>query len=248
VPLPDLRYAVSGGAPLPLAVLEAFEERFGAKVHEGYGLTETSPVASFNRMGEEIHPGTVGKRIWGVDVLIADPENDHEIVPLPIGELGELVIRGHNLFKGYLGRPEANAEAVVDGWFRTGDLATMDADDLITIVDRKKDMIVRNGYNVYPTEVEGVLVRHPAVLTAAVFGVPDDVHGQEVEAAVVLKPDATATEEELIAFVKAKIAAYKFPRVVHLVTELPLGPSGKVLKRELTREYGAAKQPTVASV
>ena len=239
VPLPELRYAVSGGAPLPLAVLEAFEERFDAKVHEGYGLTETSPVASFNRVGEDIHPGTVGRRIWGVDTMVVDPEQDHEIVELPVGELGELVIRGHNLFKGYIGRPEANAEAVVDGWFRTGDLATIDADDLITIVDRKKDMIVRNGYNVYPTEVEGVIVRHPAVLTAAVFGVPDDVHGQEIQAAVVLKPDATVTDEELIGFVKAKIAAYKFPRVVHFVTELPLGPSGKVLKRELTREYGA---------
>jgi long-chain acyl-CoA synthetase len=238
-PTPQLRYAISGGAPLPLAVLEAFEQTFGAKVHEGYGLTETSPVASFNRVGEEIHPGTVGRRIWGVDVMIADPEQDHEIVELPRGELGEIVIRGHNLFKGYLGRPDANREAVVQGWFRTGDLGTVDDQDLITIVDRKKDMIVRNGYNVYPTEVENVLVRHEAVQTAAVFGVPHEVHGQEVAAAVVLKPDAQATEEELIGFVKERIAAFKFPRIVHLVPELPLGPSGKVLKRELAREFGS---------
>jgi long-chain acyl-CoA synthetase len=238
-PTPRLRYAISGGAPLPLAVLESFEQTFGAKVHEGYGLTETSPVASFNRVGEDIHPGTVGRRIWGVDVMIADAERDHEIVELPRGELGEIVIRGHNLFKGYLGRSEANREAVVDGWFRTGDLGTVDDDDLITIVDRKKDMIVRNGYNVYPTEVENVLVRHEAVQTAAVFGVPHDVHGQEVAAAVVLKPGAQATEEELIGFVKERIAAFKFPRIVHFVAELPLGPSGKVLKRELAREFGS---------
>ena len=238
-PTAQLRYAISGGAPLPLAVLEAFEKTFGATVHEGYGLTETSPVASFNRVGEEIHPGTVGRRIWGVDVMVADAEKDHEIVELPRGEMGEIVIRGHNLFKGYLGRAEANREAVVDGWFRTGDLGTIDDEDLITIVDRKKDMIVRNGYNVYPTEVENVLVRHEAVQTAAVFGVPDRVHGQEIAAAVVLKSGAEATEEELIGFVKERIAAFKFPRIVHFVPELPLGPSGKVLKRELAREFGS---------
>jgi long-chain acyl-CoA synthetase len=235
---PALRYAVSGGAPLPLAVLEAFEETFSAQVHEGYGLTETSPVVSFNAMGEPIHPGTIGKAIWGVDVAVVDADRDDAIVPLPNGELGELVVRGHNLFKGYLGLPEATAEAVVDGWFRTGDLARMDDEGVITIVDRKKDMILRNGYNVYPTEVEAVLVRHPAVATAAVFAVPHEEHGQEVHAAVVLQGGETAEPDELIGFVKERIAAYKFPRVVHLVDELPLGPSGKVLKRELTRQFG----------
>jgi long-chain acyl-CoA synthetase len=147
-------------------------------------------------------------------------------------------VRGHNLFKGYLGQPEATTAAVVDGWFRTGDLATMDDEGIITIVDRKKDMILRNGYNVYPTEVEAVLVRHPAVATAAVFGVPHETHGQEVHAAVVLQSGEQADPDELIAFVRERIAVYKFPRVVHLVEELPLGPSGKVLKRELTREHG----------
>jgi long-chain acyl-CoA synthetase len=234
---PTLRYAVSGGAPLPLAVLEAFEATFAAKVHEGYGLTETSPVASFNPVGEEIHPGTIGRRIWGVDVLIADPARRDDIVPLPNGTLGEVLVRGHNLFKGYLGRPEANAEAMVDGWFRTGDLGIVADDGLITIVDRTKDMIIRNGYNVYPTEVENVLMRHPAVRAAAVFGIPHEVHGQEILAAVVPKPEVEVTEEELIRFVKERIASYKFPRIVHLVGELPLGPSGKVLKRELARTY-----------
>jgi long-chain acyl-CoA synthetase len=235
---PPLRYAVSGGAPLPLAVLEAFEETFGAQVHEGYGLTETSPVVSFNAMGEPIHPGTIGKAIWGVDVEIVDAERDDAIVPLPTGELGELVVRGHNLFKGYLGQPEATRAAVVDGWFRTGDLATIDAEGVLTIVDRKKDMILRNGYNVYPTEVEAVLVRHPAVATAAVFGVQHEEHGQEVHAAVVLQVGESADPDELILFVRERIASYKYPRVVHLVEELPLGPSGKVLKRELTRVHG----------
>jgi long-chain acyl-CoA synthetase len=236
-PTPQLRYAVSGGAPLPLAVLEEFSETFGTPVYEGYGLTETSPVVSFNPVGRPIRPGTIGTPIWGVDVVIADADVDDRIVELPRGELGELVVRGHDLFKGYLGKPEANATAVVDGWFRTGDLATMGEDDYLTIVDRKKDMILRNGYNVYPTEVEGVMMRHPAVQAAAVFGTPHAKHGQEIEAAVVLKEDQQVSEEELREFVKAKIAAYKFPRVVHLVDELPLGPSGKVLKRELTRVY-----------
>ena len=247
-PKPPLRYAVSGGAPLPLAVLEEFSATFGATVYEGYGLTETSPVVSFNPVGREIRPGTIGVPIWGVDVVIADADVEGRIVELPRGELGELVVRGHNLFKGYLGKPEATAEAVVDGWFRTGDLATMGEDDYLTIVDRKKDMILRNGYNVYPTEVESVMMRHPAVQAAAVFGTPHEKHGQEIEAAVVLREGQAATAEELIAFTKAKIAAYKFPRVVHLVDELPLGPSGKVLKRELTRVHSQQEaQPQAAA-
>ena len=156
---------------------------------------------------------------------------------LPAGELGEIVVRGHALFKGYLGNPEATAAAVVDGWFRTGDLGTKDADDIVTIVDRKKDMIVRNGYNVYPSEVEDVMMRHPAVAFAAVFGLPDEARGQEVHAAVVLLDGHEATPEELVAFTQERIAAYKFPRVVHLVDALPLGGSGKVLKRELVAQF-----------
>ncbi|GAB3652318.1 long-chain-fatty-acid--CoA ligase [Glycomyces tarimensis] len=241
---PPLRYAVSGGAALPVALLEAFEEAYGAQVHEGYGLTETSPSCTFNITAEPIRPGTVGRPMWGVDVAVADPEAEDRIEllpdPAPDGqsELGELVVRGHNLMKGYLGRPDATAAAVVDGWFRTGDLGTVDADGIVTIVDRKKDMIIRNGYNVYPTEVEAVLARHPAVSIAAIFGVPDEMHGQEVHAAVVLAEGRSATAEELVAYMKEKVAAYKYPRVVHLVETLPLGPSGKVLKRELVETFG----------
>ena len=234
---PPLRFAVSGGAALPVTVLDGFRETFGAPVHEGYGLTETSPTISFNFVGEEPRPGTVGRPLWGVDVEIADPAIEDRIEVLPRGELGEIVARGHNLFKGYLGNPEATAAAVVDGWFRTGDLGTMDDDDIITIVDRKKDMIVRNGYNVYPSEVESVLMRHPQVINAAVFGLPDDLHGQEVHVAVVLADPVP--EDELIAFAKEHMASYKYPRVVHVVDELPLGGSGKVLKRQLVQNFSS---------
>ena len=237
---PTLRYAVSGGASLPLAVLEKFEQVFDAPIHEGYGLTETSPVATFNHVGVPPRPGTIGTPIWGVDVEIADQSVEDAIVLLPHGEIGELVIRGHNLMNGYLGRPVDTAKAVVDGWFRTGDLGTKDDDGYLTIVDRTKDMIIRNGYNVYPRQVEEVLAQHPDVTMAAVFGVPHELHGQEIEAAVVLREDATATADELVAFVADEIAAYKFPRVVHVVDALPLGPSGKVLKRELVDRFSVA--------
>jgi long-chain acyl-CoA synthetase len=159
--------------------------------------------------------------------------------------LGEIVVRGHNLFKGYLGRADASAAAVVDGWFRTGDLGTY-IDGVLTIVDRKKDMIVRSGYNVYPTEVEAVLARHPGVAVAAVFGVADDVRGQEVHAAVVAREGVDLDVDEVIAFVRDRIAAYKYPRVVHLVSALPLGASGKVLKRELVTTFTPAKVATEA--
>jgi long-chain acyl-CoA synthetase len=235
---PPLRYAVSGGAALPVALLEAFEEAYGAQVHEGYGLTETSPSCTFNITAEPIRPGTVGRSMWGVDVAVAvaDVEDRVELLPAP-GTLGEIVVRGHNLMKGYLGRPDASAAAVVDGWFRTGDLGTVDADGIVTIVDRKKDMIIRNGYNVYPTEVEAVLARYPGVAMATVFGVPDAVRGQEVHAAVVPSYGAEVDPDAVVAYMKEHVAAYKYPRVVHVSADLPLGPSGKVLKRELTARY-----------
>ncbi|KQO65125.1 long-chain-fatty-acid--CoA ligase [Curtobacterium sp. Leaf261] len=246
---PPLRFCVSGGASLPVAVLEQFQETFGAPVHEGYGLTETSPIVAVNPIGIPTQPGTVGIPLWGVDVVIADAEVEDRIVPLPLGELGEIVVRGHLLFKGYLGRAEATAEAVVDGFFRTGDLGTMSEDDHITIVDRKKDMIVRNGYNVYPSEVEAIMHHHEAVGNIAVFGVPHDTHGQEVHAAVVAAPGVTLDAEvadELIAYAKEHMAAYKFPRVVHVMDALPLGPSGKVLKRQLVAEFADAAPAAVA--
>ncbi|MCL2514458.1 MAG: long-chain fatty acid--CoA ligase [Microbacteriaceae bacterium] len=234
---PPLRFGLSGGAAIPVAVIGRMSEEFGIAVHEGYGLTETSPVATFNHYGRSTRPGTVGQPIWGTDVVIADAETDDAIVVLPRGELGEICVRGHNVFQGYLNRPDADAEAVVDGWFRTGDLGTMSDDDYVTIVDRKKDMIVRNGYNVYPREVEEVLARHDAVSSCAVYGVPDPVHQQEIVAAVTLMPGASADPAELIEFVKEKVAAYKYPRHLEIVEALPLGPSGKVLKRELVSRW-----------
>jgi long-chain acyl-CoA synthetase len=234
---PALKSALSGGAALPLAVLEKFTEVFGTKILEGYGLTETSPVATFNQKGFEPHPGTVGKTIWGVEVEIAKAEIDDSIELLPTGELGEIVVRGHNVFKGYLNNPEATAAAIVDGWFRTGDLGTKDDEGYVTIVDRKKDMVVRGGYNVYPRDVEEVLLRHPSVGQVAVIGLPDDTYGEEVCAIVVKGGDLT--EEELITWSKDQIAKYKYPRRVIFVDALPLGPSGKVLKRELVTQYKA---------
>ena len=235
----SLRYCISGGASLPVAVMDKFRQVFASEIHEGYGLTETSPVASFNHVGRTPRPGTIGTPIWGVDVEIARPEVSESIELLPRGELGELVIRGHNLFKGYLNRPDATAETMVDGWFRTGDLGTKDKDDYLRIVDRKKDMILRNGYNVYPREVEEILNQHPQVVSVAVFGVPHDVHGEEVAAALVLAPSSTVTPEELTEYASARLASYKYPRIITLVQELPVGPSGKILKRELTAQYAA---------
>jgi len=233
---PRLKTALSGGAALPEAVLEEFEQVFGTPVLEGYGLTETSPVATFNQVGFPPKPGTVGKSIWGVDVEIAKAEVEERIELLPTGELGEIVIRGHNVFKGYLNKPEATAAAIVDGWFRSGDLGTKDEDGYVRIVDRKKDMVLRGGYNVYPRDVEEVLLRHPAVGQVAVIGLPDPRSGEEV-CAVVVK-DGELTEDELIAWSKEKLASYKYPRRVIFVDAFPLGPSGKVLKRELVAEYG----------
>jgi long-chain acyl-CoA synthetase len=238
---PKLKSALSGGAALPVPLLEKFAEVFGTEVLEGYGLTETSPVATFNQVGFTPKPGTVGKQIWGVEVEIAKAEVDERIELLPTGELGEIVVRGHNVFKGYLNKPEATAAAIVDGWFRTGDLGTKDEDGYVSIVDRKKDMVIRGGYNVYPREVEEALLRHPAVGQVAVIGVPDPQYGEEVCAVVVKDPEGgEITEEELSAWSKTKLAAYKYPRRVIFTDSFPLGPSGKVLKRELVQQYGGS--------
>jgi long-chain acyl-CoA synthetase len=230
---PTLKTALSGGAALPLTVLEKFAEVFGTQVLEGYGLTETSPVATFNQRSFEPKPGTVGKAIWGVDVEIAKAELDDSVELLPTGELGEIVVRGHNVFAGYLNKPEATAAAIVDGWFRTGDLGTKDADGYVTIVDRKKDMVIRGGYNIYPREVEETLLRHPAVAQVAVIGLPDPQYGEEVCAVVIKEPGHEVSDTELSAWSKEHLAAYKYPRRVVFTDAFPLGPSGKVLKREL---------------
>ncbi|MFE5483145.1 long-chain fatty acid--CoA ligase [Streptomyces sp. NPDC056527] len=230
----ELRAAVSGGAALPVAVLERFEETFSTQVLEGYGLTETSPVATFNQPHIGRRPGTVGHPVWGVEIGIADAAVDHEVRLLADGEIGEVVVRGHNVFAGYLDDPEATAAAVVDGWFRTGDLGVRDEDGFLSIVDRKKDLVIRGGFNIYPREVEEVLVRHPAVSEVAVIGVPDDAKGEEVCAVVVRRAGAgEVTAEELVAWSKERLGRHKYPRVVRFVDELPLGPTGKVLKRAL---------------
>jgi long-chain acyl-CoA synthetase len=242
---PPLRYGCSGGSAIPVAVIDRFREVYGAEIYEGYGLTETSPVATFNHIGVTPRAGTVGQPIWGVDVEVADPQFADRVELLPHGELGEIVIRGHLLFKGYLNKPEETAKAVVDGWFRSGDLGTKDDEGYVTIVDRTKDMILRNGYNVYPREVEEVLSRHPAVAQVAVFGIAHETHGQEIMAAVILAAGAAATGEELIAYATEHLAAYKFPRRIELVESFPTGPSGKVLKRTLVAQYQAA--PAVAT-
>jgi long-chain acyl-CoA synthetase len=219
----SLEFCASGGAAMPVEVMRAFEEKFDCKILEGYGLSETSPVASFNHPDRERKPGSIGTPIEGVEMKLADEENG----------VGEIAIRGHNVMKGYWSNPEATADVMRDGWFHTGDLAQVDEDGYFFIVDRKKDMIIRGGYNVYPREIEEVLYEHPAVREAAVIGVPHDELGEEVGAAVALKEGADAGADELQAFVKEQVAAYKYPRRIWFVDELPKGPTGKILKREI---------------
>ncbi len=225
-----LRLCVSGGAALPVEILRGFEREFGCVVLEGYGLSETSPVASFNHPDRERVPGSIGTPVEGVEMRLVD--NDRQDVPA--GEVGEIAIRGHNVMKGYWNRPEATAEAIdADGWFYTGDMARADEEGRYYIVDRKKELIIRGGYNVYPREIEEVLYEHPSVLEAAVIGVPHAELGEEVAAAVAIKPGHDVTPEELRDHVKSQIAAYKYPRHVWIVPELPKGPTGKILKREI---------------
>jgi long-chain acyl-CoA synthetase len=225
----ELKIGVSGGAPMPVAVLEEFAKVFGVRVLEGYGLSETSPVACFNQLHLPSKVGTVGRPVFGCDVRVVD---DHD-EPVPSGERGEVVIRGHNVMKGYYKRPAETAEALKGGWFHTGDIGIIDSDGYLSIVDRKKDMVLRGGMNVYPREIEEVLMTHPAVSLVAVIGVPDERLGEEIKAFVVLKAGATATADDLIGWSKEQLAAYKYPRTVEIRDALPIGPTGKVLTREL---------------
>ncbi len=227
----SLRTCVSGGAAMPVEILHGFEKTFDCMILEGYGLSETSPVASFNHPDAERKPGSIGTPVVGVEMRVIGADG----AELPPGEVGEIAIRGHNVMKGYWGRPEATAEAIPDGWFRTGDLARVDSDGYYFIVDRKKELIIRGGYNVYPREIEEVLYEHPGVAEVAVVGIPHDELGEEVGAAVAVKRDASVTPEELRAYVKDRVAAYKYPRHVWLVDELPKGPTGKILRREVRR-------------
>ena len=234
---PTLRFAVSGGASLPVAVIDKFAEVFSADIYEGYGLSETSPVATFNQPVFGRKPGTVGRGIWGVDAAIAAAEVEGRIDMLGVGEIGEVVIRGHNVFAGYLNNPEATAAVMVDGWFRTGDLGTVDADGFLSIVDRKKDLILRGGYNVYPREVEEILAGHAGVAQVAVIGFTDEEYGEEICAVVVRSPEGGDLDEAgLIEWSKERLGRHKYPRRVEFVESFPLGPSGKILKRELVKD------------
>jgi long-chain acyl-CoA synthetase len=227
--LSSVRYIASGAAALPVKIMELFEGMAGVPISEGYGLTEASPVVTSNAAGLVTKPGTVGKPIPGVEVRIVDADGG-EVAP---GELGELICRGENIMKGYWKQPEATAEALRDGWLYTGDLATVDEDGYISIVDRKKDMIIVSGYNVYPREVEEVLFKHPAVADVSVIGIPDDYQGESVMAVVVLKPGQSATEQEIIDYCRNEIAVFKCPRKVVFRDALPKNNTGKVLRREL---------------
>jgi long-chain acyl-CoA synthetase len=233
---PQLRLAASGGAAIPVAVIDRVKEVFGVDVLEGYGLSETSPVATFNQEIYGRKPGSIGCSIWGVDVSIADADLEGEIVLLPKNSNGEIVIRGHNVFDGYLNNPEATASVMVDGWFRTGDIGYMDDDGFFFIVDRKKDLIIRGGFNVYPREVEEVIAGHPSVAQVAVVGVSDEHYGEEIHAVVVCVTGEVVEEAELMAWVKERIGMHKYPRRIHVRDSLPTGPSGKVLKRVIVEE------------
>ncbi len=234
-----LRTCITGGASMPVEVLRGFEDAFGAVVLEGYGLSETSPVACSNHPENGAKPGSIGAPIEGVEMKVVD-ENDAEVAR---GEVGEIVIRGHNIMKGYWRCPDATAEAMRGGWFHSGDMARVDEDGDFFIVDRKKDLIIRGGYNVYPREVEEVLYEHPKIREAAVVGVPHDEWGEEIGAAVVLIDGEQLSPEEVSAYVKDRIAAYKYPRLVWFLDDLPKGPTGKILKREIEIPAGLADQP-----
>lgn len=226
----SLRVCVSGGASLPLQVLTDFEQAVGAIILEGYGLSETSPVASFNHPDRERRAGSIGTPIEGVEMRVVDTTG----VEVRSGERGEIEIRGHNVMKGYWNLPESTAAAIDErGWFATGDIGRADEDGYYYIVDRKKDMIIRGGFNIYPREIEEVLYEHPAVAEAAVVGIPHDSLGEEIGAMVVQKTGTTLDPDELRGFVKARVAAYKYPRHIWLASTLPKGPTGKIQRRDI---------------
>ena len=226
----QLRFAMCGSAPVPAEVLRRFEEQFNCLVIEGYGLSESTCRSTFNPPDQRRRPGSCGVPI-GNEMRVVD-EEDRDV---PDGELGEIVLRGANILKGYYKNDAANATAFRNGWFHTGDIGYRDADGYYYIVDRKSDMIIRGGENIYPREIDEVLYQHPAVAAAAAVGVPDTLYGEEVAAVVVLKPEAKTTEQEVIDYCKARLADFKCPKTVHFVADIPKGPTGKLLKRELAK-------------
>jgi long-chain acyl-CoA synthetase len=229
-----LRFAMCGSAPVPADVLRRFEETFGCLVIEGYGLSESTCRSTFNPPNENRRPGSCGQSI-GNEIKVFD-DDDKEV---PTGEAGEIVLRGPNIFKGYHKNDAATAKAFAGGWFHTGDIGHRDADGFFYIADRKSDMIIRGGENIYPREIDDLLYTHPAVAEAAVIGVPDELYGEQVAAFVVLREGEPATVEELIEFCRAHLADYKCPATVHFVNDIPKGPTGKLLKRELARMYAS---------
>jgi long-chain acyl-CoA synthetase len=227
----SLRVAVSGGASIPAPALDAFEERFGVVILEGYGMTETASTTTFNKSVTDRRVYSVGKPIWGTQTQVWD--DDGKSLPPGPGHVGEVVTRGLHVMKGYLNNPAATAEAFTGDWLHTGDLGYFDADGYLFIVSRKKDLIIRGGYNVYPSEIEDVLQSHPAVAEAAVLGIPDERLGEEVMAFVKLEADRPLRPADLIAYCRERMAAYKYPRVIELRDELPKNTLGKIMKAEL---------------
>lgn len=229
----NLRLGISGGSSLPIEIIKGIEEKYGIPIVEGYGLSETCPVVTFNDLYKERKPGSVGTPIWGVEVMVVDKDS----TPVATGEVGEVAVRGHNVMKGYYNKPEATAETFKGtSWFHTGDLGKLDKEGFLFIVDRVKDMIIRGGFNVYPREVEEVLMTHPAVSLASVIGVPNDQHGEEIKAYVVLNEGRTVSADEIIKWCQEQMAAYKYPRIVEIRTSLPMTATGKILKKELKAE------------
>jgi len=233
----SLRVAISGGASIPAPVLDAFEKRFGVVILEGYGLTETASTTTFNVSETDRRAYSVGKPIWGTQTQIWD--EDGKAMPLGEANVGEVVTRGLHVMRGYLHDPEATADAFAGGWFHTGDLGYFDDDGFLFIAGRKKELIIRGGYNVYPKEIEDVLFAHPAIAEAAVVGIPDERLGEEVMAVVTLQPGASLAADDVIAYCKERMAAYKYPRVVEFRDALPKNTLGKIVKDALTRDHGA---------
>ena len=230
----DLRLCVSGAAALPVELMHAFEAKYNVTILEGYGLSETSPVASSNVRQRPRKPGSIGLPIWGIEMKIFDDDDD-ELPPGP-DNMGEIVIRGHNVMKGYYKRPEETAHAFRNGCIHTGDVARVDEENYYYIVDRIKDMVIRDGLNVYPREVEEVLMMHPVVSLAAVIGVPDEKSGEAIKVFLVKSADSTLTEKDVIAHMRSSLTAYKVPKHVEFRDALPTTNVGKILRRELRDE------------
>ena len=233
----QLRFAMCGSAPVPAETLKRFEETFDCLVVEGYGLSESTCRSTFNPPDERRRPGSCGMPIGNEMKVVDDEDRD-----VPDGELGEIVLRGENVLKGYYRNDEATGRAFRGGWFHTGDIGYRDADGFYYIVDRKSDMIIRGGENIYPREIDEVLYRHPAIAAAATIGVPDKLYGEEVAAFVVLKDGVRITDEEVIEYCRQHLADYKCPKSVRIVKDIPKGPTGKLLKRELARLFAAAAE------